>query len=320
MARLLGVFVMVVLLYITFLASNEDARTVGNLQNIGVRLGYYGVLTVAVGLLIISGGIDLSIGSLVGLSAVALAFLLQYGVNPWLAAGIVCLGGVVIGSIHGLLVTLLRLQPFLVTVCGMFIYRGLARFVTKDQPVSASLEDPDANAKVENMRVVLVSGLPGGVPSIFLLLLAIAVILGLLLHGTRYGRYLFAIGANEEAARYAGISTWRYKILAYVLCSTLACLGGVLYLLRYNGASPTEAGYFFELYAITGAVLGGCSLRGGEGNIAGMVLGAAVLPLLMALCQFSKFSNTLEYVVIGSALLIGTITDEVLRRLSVRRG
>jgi ribose transport system permease protein len=320
MARLLGVVVMVLVLYGCLMASNEDAQTLSNHQNIGSRLGFFGVLTVGVGVLIISGGIDLSIGSVVALSAVVFAQLLAAGWGPWVAAAGVVLGGAVIGLFHGLLVTLLRLQPFLVTLCGLFIYRGLARFLSNDSSVGTALDDVSARERVEDMRRLLVSGSPGGIPSMLLLLLLIALLLGALLHGTKYGRYLYAIGANEEAARYAGVPTGRYKVLAYILCSTLAGLGGVLYLLEYRSANPTSAGSLLELYAITGAVLGGCSLRGGEGNMFGMVLGAAALPLLRALCNFSHFANALEYSVIGTALLLGTITDELLKRLTVRSG
>src|SRR5262249_25643206 len=104
------------------------------------------------------------------------------------------------------------------------------------------------------------------VPQQFVLLLLIAVLLGLVLHGPRHGRYLFALGANEEAARYAGIPTDRYKVLAYVVCSLLAGLGGILLILESRSVNATNAGSLLELYAITGAVLGGCSLRGGEGT------------------------------------------------------
>src|SRR5581483_7621093 len=145
-------------------------------------------------------------------------------------------------------------------------------------------------------------------------LLAIALVLGLLLHGTRYGRYLYAIGANEEAARYAGVPTDRYKVLAYVICSTLAGVGSILFLLDKETVNPTSAGSLLELYAITGAVLGGCSLRGGEGTVPGMVLGAAVLPLLRGLCSFNNIPSDIEYAVIGTALLCGTIADELLKR------
>jgi ribose transport system permease protein len=125
--------------------------------------------------------------------------------------------------------------------------------------------------------------------------------------------------ATTQAARYAGIRTDRYKVLAYVLCSLLAGVGGVLLLLDLETAQPSVAGNWYELYAITGAVLGGCSLRGGQGTVAGMVLGTAVLPLLRNLCNFARIPGDLEYTVIGLALLLGTIADELLKRRAASR-
>jgi ribose transport system permease protein len=319
MKRLLGILLMVGLLYGVLMELDENARSVSNQQTIANRLGFYGVLTVGVGILIVSGGIDLSIGSVVGLGAVCFALLLEQQVPPSLAVGLVLLAGALIGLIHGLLVTQLGLQPFLVTLCGLFIYRGLARSVTK---VSVGLDIRDAppafKERVEAIRQLFV-GTHLGIPNQLLLLIGVSLVLGLFLHGTRYGRYLFALGANEEAARYAGIPTARYKILAYVICSALAGLGSVLYILDNRTANATSAGSWLELYAITGAVLGGCSLRGGEGTIAGMFLGAAVLPLLRQLCSFGDISSELEYAVIGIALLLGTIADELLKRRTLWR-
>jgi ribose transport system permease protein len=320
MNRLLGVVLMVALLYGAVLASDPAARSPANQQEIGTRLGFYGVLTVGVGVLIVSGGIDLSIGSVVALGAVGFGLLLQRQVPPPLALLIVMAGGALIGLVHGLLVTLLRLQPFLVTLCGLFIYRGLARWAS---PFSVDLPPretpPEFQASVKSFEHLLV-GYWYGVPAQLFLLLGVALLLGLFLHGTKYGRYLYAIGHNEEAARYAGIATARYKVLAYVICSTLAGLGSVLFILEAGSANATNAGTFYELFAITGAVVGGCSLRGGEGTAPGMVLGAAVLPLLRKLCQFYRASNEIEFAVIGAALLLGTIADELLRRRAERRG
>src|SRR5262249_10773405 len=110
------------------------------------------------------------------------------------------------------------------------------------------------------------------------------------------------------------------KVMAYVICSTLAGVGSVLYLLENRSANATQAGTLLELYAITGAVLGGCSLRGGEGMVPGMLLGAVVLPLLRSLCNFGNIKSELEYAVIGVALLLGTIADELLKRRAARRG
>src|SRR5262249_51558087 len=236
------------------------------------------------------------------------------------ATAIVLLGAGCLGLIHGLLVTRLGLQPFLVTLCGLFIYRGLARWSTK---VSVGLDirgaSPEFKERIEWMRQLFV-GTHFGVPNQLLLLIGVSILLGLFLHGTRYGRYLFAIGANEDAARYAGIPTERYKVLAYVICSMLAGLGSVLYLFDNRTANATSAGSWLELYAITGAVLGGCSLRGGEGTVPGMFLGAAVLPLLRQVCNFNNIRDELEYAVIGVALLLGTIADELLKRRAARRG
>jgi ribose transport system permease protein len=314
MKRLLGILLMVLVLYAGLILSDENALSLFNQQTIAERLGYYGVLTVGVGVLIVSGGIDLSIGSVVGLGAVCFALLLQKQTPPLLAAILVCAGAAAIGLIHGLLVTQLGLQPFLVTLCGLFIYRGMARGATS---VSVGLNVPDAppqfQESVERLRQAIV-GHYFGIPGQLLLLLSLALILGLFLHGTRYGRYLYALGSNEEAARYAGIATKRYKVLAYVLCSTMAGVGSVLFILDSGSANATSAGSWHELYAITGAVLGGCSLRGGEGTVPGMLLGAAVLPLLRQLCTFGHIPNELEYAVIGGALLLGTIADEMLKR------
>ena len=314
MQRLLGVLVMVLFIYGLLMAVNETARSVGNHKDLAQRLGFYGVLTLAVGVLIVSGGIDLSIGSVISLGAVGFALLLLRGWSPWLAAPAVVACGAGIGLVHGLLVTYLRLQPFLVTLCGLFVYRGLARWLSPAGSVGWPSAPAESQSAIADLRWLLYSGEPLGVPNQLLLLLLLTVLLSLFLHGTVYGRYFYAIGYNEEAARYAGIATNRYKVLAYVLCSAMAGLGSVLYLLNYDTATPTSAGAFLELYAITGAVLGGCSLRGGEGSVPGMLLGAAVLPLLRSLCRFGGITDELEYAVIGTALLLGTVADELLKR------
>jgi ribose transport system permease protein len=314
MARLVGVLLMVLVLYLVLMLSFPYAFTLDNHEVLARRLGFYGLLTLGVGVLIVAGGIDLSIGSLVGLGAVTFGRLLEADWPPLAAALTVIAGAAVVGLGHGLLVTQLNLQPFLVTLCGLFMYRGLARFVA---PSSLALPDTEP---VESLRRVLVSGKTLGAAHELWLLLLVAGLLAVLLHGSVYGRYWYAIGCNEQAARYAGIATPRYKIAAYVLCSTLAGLGGVLFLLDYRNAQAISAGSLLELYAITGAVLGGCSLRGGEGTIPGMLLGAAVLPLLQQICTFSPaIGSALEYTVIGAALLLGTIGNELVARYSARR-
>jgi ribose transport system permease protein len=263
---------------------------------------------------------------------------------------------------HGLLVTRLRLQPFIVTLCGLFIYRGLAYWLAMPDPLvpvrgllrflsfgtlfaRAPLQQGSAgNVGIGEVSrqyprlVELSTGYPEFkglvdlpvighvfsfltyVPIRLWLLAAVAALAALLMHKSVYGRYLYAIGANEQAARYAGIATDRYKVFAYVLCAVLAAVGGMLQLLELKTASPSNTGQWYELYAITGAVLGGCSLRGGEGTVVGILLGTAVLPLLRNLINFSGIPDDLEFTVIGVALLLGTIADELLKRRAARRG
>lgn len=312
MSRLWGILGLVVILYIALVASDVNASSLINHQDIGRRIGFYGVITLGAGLLIISGGIDLSIGSVVGLGSVCFALFLERGIPAWVSAALVVLLGGLIGLGNGLLVTQLRLQPFLVTLCGLFVYRGLARWATWTEGGS-SRNVGIVGYDLAGLRSLAVGTL-AGVPTVLLLLLVLAGLMAVLLHWSVYGRYLYAIGYNEQAARYAGIATDRYKVMAYVLCSSLAGLGGVLLVLDVQSVNPASAGNWYELYAITGAVLGGCSLRGGEGTVPGMVLGTAVLPLLRNLCIFYGVPSDLEYTIIGLALLFGTVTDELLKR------
>jgi ribose transport system permease protein len=245
-------------------------------------------------------------------------------VHPYLAVPIVLAIGVVIGLVNGLLVTRLKLQAFLVTLCGLFVYRGLARYLTLSPVgvVGISTANPSFRDPLNTLRAVLVGKDENSVlwfPVEFVVLLVVAAVVGLLLHKSVIGRYWYAMGFNESAARYSGIATDRYRLIGFVISSTLASLCGVMLLLDYGTANPTDAGEMWELYAITGAVLGGCSLRGGEGTIIGVILGAMVLPVLRNLVSFLDIKDALIPAVVGLTLLFGTLADEFFRRRSALR-
>ena len=157
------------------------------------------------------------------------------------------------------------------------------------------------------------------VPAATLWLLVIAVIASIFLNRTIYGRYLLALGRNVEAARYSGINTDRMIIVAYVICSVCAGIGGILFALDGNSIQPASHGNFYELYAIAAAVLGGCSLRGGEGSIAGVVIGAAVMFVLYNAINLLGIPSTLEFAIIGVVILVGAMTDEVSKKLKDRK-
>jgi ribose transport system permease protein len=337
MKRILGVVTLLLTMYVLlYLSDPKKALGWSNQKDVLGQQAFFGVLTLGVGVLIISGGIDLSIGSVVGLSAIGFGVLMRDAkLPPMLSLLVVLFGGVVIGLVHGLLVTRLKLQPFLVTLCGLFIYRGLARIIGQEKTVGIQeirVSVPDFADSLNFLRTNLIGkDLDGELnfPMQIVVLLVLTILVGIVLHGSVYGRYCYAIGHNEVAARYAGINTDRQRLWVYVLCSTLAALGGVLTILDYGSVTPAQSGETWELYAITGAVLGGCTLRGGEGTVIGMALGAAVLPLLRNLITFVGATEFVQKiipkidsvipVIIGLTLLLGTIVDEFFRRRSNTR-
>jgi ribose transport system permease protein len=313
------------------LYADPNAGSLQNHYNLGKRIGFYGILCLGTAMLIITGGIDLSLGSVVGLGSTLMAILLvDEGWSPWLALAAVVGVGAGIGVIHGLLVTRLKLQAFVVTLCGLFIYRGAARWIAGDTvkglgsltsaKASAAAQSIADNAPaVQHMKDLLYKSDVFGMPKFLVIFLILCALATVFLHFSVYGRYFFAIGSNERAARFSGIATERYKILAYVLCSMLAAFCGVLFLFEHNSAQPSETGSFFELYAIAGAVLGGCSLRGGEGSVFGVIIGTTILWILPNLTKMWGIPDEFEYMVIGGALLLGAILDELLRPKSAAR-
>ncbi|HEV8291961.1 MAG TPA: hypothetical protein VGP94_08545 [Tepidisphaeraceae bacterium] len=517
---ILGLLVFVCLL--TGLLNPERFLSEYNIGNLVRRSSLFAIFSIGVAFVIITGGIDLSIGSVVALVGCLLPWLLMHEKWPVSRAIIVVITiSLAIGLFHGLLITKLRLQPFVVTLCGLLLYRGIARGITRDQtqgfgnlfkdlnflasgkpfamtwliaavgvvliiwallpqrrrqramprtvtlvigivialigsaplwwrftPDTTSV-DPDVFAQmpfwrrgiielraadaeevpalllywlglasciagflwftilsvraarrtIVSLAVAIIScivgyficrgavhawpeavdamlqlpkmwvvlrlcaglaiagggviwfgstslrvigpslqaplflAIAGGVmcllgftplpqllvPMPLLIMLGLGILAAILLNNTIWGRYLLALGRNEQAARYSGINTHSMIILAYVICSLLAGLGGMLFVLDVNSAQPADFGNFYELYAIAAAVLGGCSLRGGEGTIAGVIIGAAVMQILKNSINLLDFPTQLEYAIIGAVLLIGVTADELTKRLAARR-
>jgi ribose transport system permease protein len=308
MKKLIGILVFFALIYGLDLAITDPDIWASNHFNISQRFGLSGILCLGAGILIITGGIDLSIGSVVSLSATVFAWLIldpDFSVPLPIAMLIVLVMGAAIGTLHGILVTYVRVQAFIVTLCGLFAYRGIARWITND-------DIPRIRQQVEAWNVAL-SGSFLHASIHFWVLLLFFVVATIFLHFTIYGRYFFAIGSNEKAAHYSGINVDWYRILAYVICSTCAAVYGLLYAIHYMSVQPSSTGNMMELIAIAGAVFGGCSLRGGEGTTIGMLVGTAILTLLSNLINMLEIKDSLEPTVIGVALLACAILDEVLR-------
>ena len=324
MLRLVGVCVLLGsilgrLAIIHFLEGEKTPLDRSNVFAILSEQGSLGIITIGAALLILTGGIDLSVGSVVGLAAVAFGTLMEGGCPPLAALGIVLAMGVAIGTANGLLVTKLRLQSFLVTLCGMFVFRGFARAINTSNTglQQAKGNHPEFAEALDSMRALLVGKAANGAvefPATLAVMMLLAAVVAVVLHKSAYGRYWFAIGYNDQAARYAGIAVERQRLAVFILCSTLAAFAGALLLLWGGSANPSNAGNSYELYAITAAVLGGVSLKGGECTAAGLILGALVQPIIFNWMSFDRIPDSAQLWVMGLALLAGTIADELIRR------
>ena len=318
MKKILGITGLLICVCVFTALVNPKFMSAYNVQNIIRWTSLFGIISIGVAFVIITGGIDLSIGSVIGLVGSLMAWLLTQ--KSWsIPATLGLIMGVsgLIGLAHGLLITKMRLQPFVVTLCGLLLYRGLARFITDDQ-------SQGFGTAYEGLRQVAIGKIPlpflgaFALPIPFLILLFIASLAAVFLNYTIYGRYLLALGRNETAARYSGVNTDLMKTLAYVICSLLAGLGAILFSLDLNSIQPSGLGEFYELYAIAAAVLGGCSLRGGEGTILGVIIGTAVLRVLYNAINILHIPTHLEFAIIGAVILAGVTTDEVVKRVAAR--
>jgi ribose transport system permease protein len=309
MKKELGIFAMFVVLCIVVSVLNPLFLSGMNLQNTARLIGMFGIFSIGVGIVIITGGIDLSVGSLFALFGVLLSFMLMRWNLSWPAATAAILAiAVAVGILHGFLVTKVNLQPFIVTLCGLLFYRGVARYISEDQTLGFGY-----CTGFETLQK-LTTGQILGVPMPFVLLLVIGFIMWIVLHRSVYGRYLYAVGRNEEAARFSGINTSLVIASSYVVSALLAGFGAILLAFYTNSISPSSHGNFYELYAIAAAVLGGCSLRGGEGSVIGICIGAALLQVLQNLVNLLGIPSSLNFAVMGTVILIGVTADQILAR------
>lgn len=276
-----------------------------NLGNTANLVGLFGIFAIGQAFVIITGGIELSVGSIIALLGVLFVDLIVGHEMAWPLALMIMLAlGVVIGLVHGLLITRMHMQPFIVTLCGLLIYRGAARFYTQDG--TAGFGFGVSFPQLE----WLATGRTFGVPHSFMALIVIACLMWVVLHRSVFGRYLYAVGKNEEAARYSGIRTNRVIIAAYVISAVLTAISAIFFAMYTRSISPSSHGNFYELYAIAAAVLGGCSLRGGEGSIVGVVLGTILLQVLQNLVNLLGIPSSLNFAVMGSVILIGVLADQ----------
>lgn len=310
----LGILILLVVICAVVATLQHSFLSVTNVQDVGRLVGLFGIFSIGAGIVIVTGGIDLSVGSMFALEGVLLADMLTIWHWPAVVAIVASIALTTgLGLIHGLLITRIPLQPFIVTLCGLLFYRGIAQVVTGDETRGFG------DAKGFEGLQQLATGSFFGVPAPFVVLLIVAAVMWVVLHRSVFGRYLYAVGRNEEAARYSGIDSKNVITMAYVISGFLAGIAGILIAFYTNSISPSTHGQSYELFGIAAAVLGGCSLRGGEGTIVGIVIGATLLQVLQNLVNLLNIPSSLNSSVMGAVILIGVIVDELMKRRSARK-
>ncbi len=294
------------ILILTFLTSSFGGGTFfestflnySNLSQVIRALSFVAIMAVGQSPVIISGGIDLAVGSVLGLSGVVTAALLSggYGITLGFGAGI--LVGLLSGVLNGLIITKAKLPPFIVTLGSMSMMRGLAFAITGGETIRNLPED----------FLAVGQGTLAGVPIPVLAMIAFAIVIGILLKKSIWGRYAYAIGGNEQAAVYSGVHVDRIKLMVYSLCGFAAGLAGVLFTARF-GVGQSTAGLGYELDVIAAAVIGGVSLSGGRGTILGAVMGSLLMGILRNGLVLLNVSPYWQQFAIGVVIVLAVIMD-----------
>jgi ribose transport system permease protein len=276
----LGPIVALILLCIVGALLNSDFASIDNAMNVLTRTAFIGIIAVGMCFVIISGGIDLSVGSMAALIA-GLVILLMNALGGWGAPSVlvVAIGigfavvlGALFGLTHGLLITRGRIEPFIVTLGTLGIYRAYLTYSSDGGAITLENALSDTYSPVYYTNLL-------GVPIPVWVFLLVAVAGGLILNRTAYGRYVQAIGSNEQVARYAAVNVDRIKVLTYTLLGMCVGIATLLYVPRLGSASPTT-GLLWELEAIAAVIVGGTALKGGSGSIVGTVIGAVLLSVI----------------------------------------
>jgi len=302
-ARQFGTIFGLVALSAVLWALTPHFLTVANLLNIAQQTSINAIVAVGMTFVILSGGIDLSVGSIVALSGVALGAALQDGQGLPAALAIAVGVGVLCGLVNGVIVSWGGLPPFIVTLGMMSIARGAALLFTEGRPVSGF--DPAFRS--------LATGHVGFIPAPVIATVVIYLVAHVVLTRTTFGRYVYAIGGNEEATRLSGVAVRRHKTLIYAVSGLMSALAAVILTARLNSAQPI-AGMMYELDAIAATVIGGTSLMGGEGSLAGTLVGALIMGVLRNGLNLLGVSSFLQQIVIGAVIIGAVLIDTVLKR------
>ncbi|MDR0651943.1 MAG: ABC transporter permease [Synergistaceae bacterium] len=314
--RELNLMLILLVIIIGLSLTNEYFATWANLRVVIGSFSLDGIAVIGMTVILISGGIDLSVGSVMCLSMTICALLIRASVNPWLSALLALLGCTVVGLVMGLLITKVHLSHFIVTLCFLGIARGIVYALTTGTPISlvGALKDLPA------FRFIGQGQVSGIIPMTVIIFLVLAVASEIFVRKSSLMRLVFYTGSNEKAAAFSGINVDRVKLATCVACSLFAGIEGIVYVNKFSGV-PVSAGTGLEMTAIASAVIGGVSMNGGRGSVLGAILGLALMALVQnALTLFSAppfWQDLIRYlIVLGAVLLDALQKNRAIRRMA----
>ncbi|PZQ99325.1 MAG: ribose ABC transporter permease [Cereibacter sphaeroides] len=302
--NLLGLVGVLVLLFVIAASLSPSFLNTFNLINVLRQIALYGIVSIGLTVVIITSGIDLSVGSIVGVVSVSTALMLNSGLALPLTILVALAMGLVFGMVNGVGIAFGRIPPFIMTLGSMVMLRGLALTIADGRPIDLTNADP--------VFAIIGRGNLLGIPVSVWIFLSVALIVGYVLRYTQFGRNVFAVGSNVEAARLSGVNVAATRIKVYMLSGLLAALTAVIFVSRLTVGEPT-AGTGLELEAIAIAVIGGTSLFGGQGSVVGTIVGAAILAILANIMNLVGISPFTQQMVKG-AIIILAVSFELLRR------
>ena len=333
MRREAGMSIALVVTCVALFVSNPDFAGQSNAVNLLRQISMLGIFAIGIAFVIIAGGIDLSIGSTIGLTGVLIAkFSAEtaggLGLSLWVGIPIALGAALLVGLAQGLLITRLGLQPFIVTLGGMLLVRGLSQTIVEGGTLSLG---GSPLLRIASGGFLEVGGEPL-IPYPLLIFAGVIAIATYVLHFTVYGRYVYAIGGNRDAAAYSGIAVRRVEASTYVISAGLAGVAGVCYA-AYISQMSQQVGVAYEMYAIAAAVLGGCSLRGGEGTVLGVVIGSAMMRVIDnginmfqlpytdvdGIRRIWRLDPNWTFIIIGGVILAAVILDQTIHLVQARR-
>ncbi|GHT78295.1 ribose ABC transporter permease [Spirochaetia bacterium] len=304
--QVMGPFLTIGIISLIFALSTPTFRTTSNLLSMCLAAAIYVVLAMGLSFVLIVGGTDLSAGSIVALSGmVSCLFMAKMGLNIMASVSLGILTGVMCGVINGLLSTRLGLIPFIATLGTQWVYRGMTNILGNGMPVSVRTSPVKEMA---DQFYIMGGGRVLGIPVPVYIFVFCALVLSFLLSKTVFGRNVYAIGSNSEAARLSGIKVFKTQMFAYAICGGMSGLAGVMLAARLTSAQ-TNAGTGYEFEGIFAAVIGGVSLAGGEGSIMGAVIGAFVVAILRNGLNLNGVNTFWQQVILGIIIVVAVFID-----------